>query len=101
MEEPDFWNDPETSQGKMTELKSLKDDVATYAALAGQYEDIETMLEMGYVENDPELVPEIAQMLEDFENTYEGIRMKTLLSGEYDRDNAIVSLHAGAGGTES
>jgi peptide chain release factor 2 len=101
MEEPDFWNDPEASQSKMKELKSLKDDVATYAALAGQYEDIETMLEMGYEENDPELVPEIAQMLDDFENTYEGIRMKTLLSGEYDRDNAIVSLHAGAGGTES
>jgi peptide chain release factor 2 len=101
MEEPDFWNDPEASQSKMKELKSLKDDVATYAALAGQYEDIETMIEMGYEENDAELVTEIGEMLDDFENTYEGIRMKTLLSGEYDRDNAIVSLHAGAGGTES
>jgi peptide chain release factor 2 len=101
MEEPDFWNNPEDSQIKMKELKSLKDDVATYAALAGQYEDIETMLEMGYEENDPELVGEIGELMDEFISTYEGIRMKTLLSGEYDGDNAIVSLHAGAGGTES
>lgn len=101
MEEPDFWNNPEDSQNKMKELKSLKDDVTTYAQLANQYEDIETMIEMGYEENDPELVPEIGQMLEAFVNTYDGIRMKTLLSGEYDGNNAILSLHAGAGGTES
>ena len=101
MEEPDFWNDPEVSQNKMKEVKSLKDDVATYAALSTQYDDIETMIEMGYEENDPELIPEIDQMMKEFVQTYEDIRMKTLLSGEYDRNNAIVSLHAGAGGTES
>ena len=101
MEAPDFWNDPEVSQNKMKEVKSLKDDVATYAALSAQYDDIETMLEMGYEENDPELIPEIDQMMKEFVQTYEDIRMKTLLSGEYDRNNAIVSLHAGAGGTES
>ena len=101
MEAPDFWNDPEVSQNKMKEVKSLKDDVATYAALSAQYDDIETMIEMGYEENDPELIPEIDQMMKEFVQTYEDIRMKTLLSGEYDRNNAIVSLHAGAGGTES
>ena len=101
MEEPDFWNNPEDSQNKMKELKSLKDDVTTYEQLVSQYEDIETMIEMGYEENDPEIVPEIGQMMEEFVNTYEGIRMKTLLSGEYDGNNAILSLHAGAGGTES
>lgn len=101
MEAPDFWNDPVVSQNKMKELKSLKDDVATYSSLESQYEDIETMIEMGYEENDPELVPEIRQMLDDFIDTYEKIHMKTLLSGEFDRDNAILSLHAGAGGTES
>ena len=101
MEAPDFWNDPEISQNKMKEVKSLKDDVATYAALSAQYDDIETMIEMGYEENDPELIPEIDQMMKEFVQTYEDIRMKTLLSGEYDRNNAIVSLHAGAGGTES
>ena len=101
MEAPDFWNDPEVSQNKMKEVKSLKDDVATYAALSTQYDDIETMIEMGYEENDPELIPEVDQMMKEFVQTYEDIRMKTLLSGEYDRNNAIVSLHAGAGGTES
>ena len=101
MEAPDFWNDPEVSQNKMKEVKSLKDDVATYAALSTQYDDIETMIEMGYEENDPELIPEIDQMMKEFVQTYEDIRMKTLLSEEYDRNNAIVSLHAGAGGTES
>ena len=101
MEAPDFWNDPVVSQEKIKELKSLKDDVQTYATLSGQYDDIETMIEMGYEEEDPELIPEIAEMMDEFVSTYENIRMKTLLSGEYDRNNAILSLHAGAGGTES
>lgn len=101
MEAADFWDDPEKSQQKMKELKSMKDDVATYATLSEQYDDIETMIEMGYEENDESLIPEIEQMLSDFKETYESIRMKTLLSGEYDRCNAILRLNAGAGGTES
>ena len=101
MEAPDFWNDPSVSQKKMQQLKSMKDDVATYARLEMGYEDIETMIEMGYEENDASLIPEIQQMMDEFVETYETIRMKTLLSGEYDKNHAIVSLHAGAGGTES
>lgn len=101
MEAPDFWNDSSVSQKKMQELKSMKDDVSTYAGLEMGYEDIETMIEMGYEENDASLIPEIRQMLDDFIATYEAIHLKTLLSGEYDGKKAIVSLHAGAGGTES
>ena len=101
MEAPDFWDQVEVSQQKMKELKSLKDDVATFAKLSGQFEDIETLIEMAYEENDASLVEEVETEFAEFEQTLEGIRMKTLLSGEYDRDNAIVSLHAGAGGTES
>ncbi len=101
MEAADFWNDPVVSQNKMKELKSMKDDVAACKSLEQQYEDIETMLEMGYEENDAALIPEIEQMLSELIAAYDNIRVKTLLSGEYDRDNAIVSLHAGAGGTES
>ena len=101
MEAPSFWDDVTASQEKMRQLKSLKDDVATYAQLKEQYEDMETLIEMGYEENDASLIPEIAELMENFENTYENIRMKTLLSGEYDGEAAIVSLHAGAGGTES
>ena len=101
MEAPDFWNDPERSQQMMKELKSKKDDVEIYNSLVSQMDDIEVMLEMGYEENDPSLIPEIQQMLDEFEQTFEGIRMRTLLSGEYDKNNAIVTLHAGAGGTEA
>ena len=75
--------------------------MATYQELETAYEDIETMIEMGYEENDEALIPEIQEMLDHFVATYEAIHMKTLLSGEYDRDNALLSLHAGAGGTES
>ena len=101
MEAPDFWDDTERSQLKMKELKSLKDDVETFAKLNGQFEDIEALIELGNEENDASLVDEVKEQLVEFEATLEGIRMKTLLSGEYDKDNAILSLHAGAGGTES
>ena len=101
MEAPDFWDDTERSQLKMKELKSLKDDVETFAKLNGQFEDIEALIELGNEENDASLVDEVKEELVEFEATLEGIRMKTLLSGEYDKDNAILSLHAGAGGTES
>lgn len=101
MEEPNFWDNPEVSQESMKTLKSLKDDVETYAQLQEQYEEIETLLEMAYEEEDASLIPEIQENLDSFINTLEGIRIKTLLSGEYDKENAIVTLHAGAGGTES
>ena len=101
MEDGSFWNDPVVSQNKMKTLKSMKDDVATYEKLATQFDDIETLIEMGYEENDASLIPEIEEMLSEFVTTFDNIRIKTLLSGEYDGDNAILSLHAGAGGTES
>ena len=101
MEDGDFWNDPVVSQNKMKTLKSMKDDVATYEKLATQFDDIETLIEMVYEENDASLIPEIEEMLSEFVTTFDNIRIKTLLSGEYDGDNAILSLHAGAGGTES
>ena len=59
------------------------------------------MIEMGYEENDESVIPDIEEMMEEFKADFEHIRIKTLLSGEYDKDNAIVTLHAGAGGTES
>ncbi|MCD7921486.1 MAG: peptide chain release factor 2 [Clostridiales bacterium] len=101
MEAPDFWNDPERSQQMMKELKSKKDDVQVYEHLASMMDDIEVMLEMGYEENDASLIPEIEEMLQEFETAFENIRVKTLLSGEFDGNNAIVTLHAGAGGTEA
>ena len=101
MEAPGFWDDPESSQKKMKELKGYKDDVEIYHSLEMKLEDIATLIEMGDEENDPEMVTEVAEEMKEFEEAFEKIRIKTLLSGEYDKDNAIVSLHAGAGGTES
>ena len=101
MEAPDFWDNPEKSQESMKNLKSMKDDIAIYAKLKDEFDEIETLIEMAAEENDESLIPEIQDHLDDFRKTYDDIRIKTLLSGEYDKDNAIVTLHAGAGGTES
>ena len=101
MEAPGFWDVPEISNKKMKELKDLKDTVESIQSLERQYEDIETLIEMGYEEEDEGLVADIRAELDDFISTFEDIRVSTLLSGEYDADNAILKLNAGAGGTES
>ena len=101
MESPNFWDDPERSNQLMKELKSLKGVVETYHKLETQKEDILTLIEMGYEENDAELIPEIEQELQEFKEEFEKIRISTLLSEEYDKENAILKLNAGAGGTES
>ena len=101
MEAPDFWNNAQDSQKKMKELKSLKDDIQIYAELETKYEDIETLLLMGDEEGDLSLIPEVEEAIAVYQQQFENIRIKTLLSGEYDANDAIVSLNAGAGGTES
>ncbi len=101
MEAPGFWDNPDSSNAKMKELKSLKDVAESYDALATQFDDIETLIEMGYEEEDPELIPEIRSELDSFIETLETMRISTLLSGEFDKCNAILKLNAGAGGTES
>ena len=101
MEEPNFWDNAEEAQKQTIELGNLKNDRDTYKKLVSQKEDIETMIEMGEEEDDASVVPEIEEMLEEFEEELEEIRIRTLLSGEYDGLNAIVSLNAGAGGTEA
>lgn len=101
MEDPDFWNDGDKAQGFMKELKNLKDTVASFHDLKTQYEDIETLIVMGYEENDTSLIPEIEGAFTKFKQQLDYLKISTLLSGEHDRDNAILTLHAGAGGTES
>ncbi len=101
MQAPDFWDDPEVSNRKMQEAKGLKNTVDTMNALSSQYDDILTLIEMGYEDNDPAIIPDIEEELQSFKDTFENIRIGTLLSGEYDRNNAILKLNAGAGGTES
>lgn len=101
MEAPGFWDNPETSNVKMKDLKSMKDTVDTITGLETQYEDIETLIEMGYEEEDESLISEIREELDSFILTLDNIRISTLLSGEFDRNNAIIKINAGAGGTES
>ena len=85
----------------MKELKGLQDIIERAEGLTTQYEDIGLLIEMAYEEDDASMIPEIEQELKTFEDVFEEMRIQTLLSGDYDKDNAIVTLHAGAGGTES
>ncbi len=101
MEAPGFWDNPEKSNAKMKELKNLKDIVAECNGLTSQMEDILTLIEMGYEDEDPEMAADIRKELDSFIAVFEELRINTLLSGEYDKDNAILKLNAGAGGTES
>lgn len=101
MEEPNFWDDPERATEQTKELGSLKEDRDTYNRLISLKEDIETLIEMGQEEDDAGIVPEVAEMLEEFKQNLDTISIKTLLSGEYDDTNAILKLNAGAGGTEA
>ena len=101
MEAPGFWDDPDYSNKRMKELKNLKDTVQLIEGLCTQKDDIFTLIEMGYEEEDESLIPEIEAELDDFVEKLEDVRISTLLSGEYDKNNAILKLNAGAGGTES
>lgn len=101
MEEPNFWDNPEEAQKQTIEMGNLKDDLEKYKKLETDKEDIETMIEMGEEEDDESVVPEIREMLDEFIETLDNMRIKTLLSGEYDSNNAILRLNAGAGGTEA
>lgn len=101
MEDPGFWDDPDRSNRLMKELKVLKGIVEQGKHLKTQYEDIETLIEMGYEAEDPDMIPEIRAELDSFIEEFETLRISTLLSEEYDKCNAILKLNAGAGGTES
>ena len=101
MEAPGFWDNPDIANKKMKELKNLQDSTETVQRLYQKKEDIELLIEMGYEENDPAIIPDIRNDLDGFIREFEDLRISTLLSGPYDADNAILRLNAGAGGTES
>lgn len=101
MASPTFWDDAETSSQYMKEVNGLKANVERYDKLKRSYEDLEVLIEMALEESDEELAKEAFSEFDSFVENYETIRTDTLLSGEYDDNNAIITLHAGAGGTES
>lgn len=101
MEAPDFWDDAEKASASMKEVKDLKSVVERADGLSQEYEDILTLIEMGNEEEDVSLIPEVEQEYKNFVEEFEDLRITTMLTGEHDRENAILTLHAGAGGTES
>ncbi|MEE8816750.1 MAG: peptide chain release factor 2 [Lachnospiraceae bacterium] len=101
MEAPDFWNDADKANAKMKELKDDQKTVAEADGLENQYHDILDLIEMGNEDGDESVIDSIREELDDFEEKLETMRLSTLLTGEYDHNNAILSLNAGAGGTES
>ncbi len=85
----------------MREVKNLKDTLEEYRNLETGYEDMETLIEMAEEEGDKSLLPELENLLSEFKEHLESLRISTLLSDEYDNNNAVVTIHPGSGGTES
>ena len=96
-----FWDDPAQSQKVLKEISAKKAKINSYKALKGDYEDAVTLIEMANEEDDASLIPEIDEVLNKFYAELEALTLSTLLSGEYDGKNAILTFHAGAGGTEA
>ncbi len=96
-----MWDDPDKAAGIVKELGSLKAVRDSFHKLQSDYDDIGLLIEMANEENDASLVPEIGEAIKSLEEELDKIRIQTLLSDEYDKNNAILKLNAGAGGTES
>ena len=98
---PGFWDNPEESQKIVQKTGKLKNTVELYDKSVTLYEDLEVLIQMGDEEGDLSLISEIESSIEELENSLASQRLQTLLTGEYDRNNAILTFHAGAGGTEA
>ncbi len=96
-----FWNDIENSQRVQKRLKQLKAKVENYEKLCSGWDDLMTLCEMAIEEDDDSMLPELQSEYAEFEKKLEETRLGTLLTGEYDANNAILTFHAGAGGTEA
>lgn len=101
MEDENFWNDHEEAQKVLKEKKVLETKVEEYESLVSGFEDLETLMEMAEEEDDESLLPEIEEAKNNYIASYEELRIKTLLHGEYDGNNAILSIHAGSGGLDA
>ena len=99
--EPDFYSDPDKSQKVLQKIKQLGAKVKRYEDMTALWEDTSTLLELAIAEEDESVMEEISSGCERLRETVESTRLETLLSGPYDKSNAIITLHAGAGGTEA
>lgn len=96
-----FWDNQEISQKVMKQSRTLEAKVARYEKMCSQWDDLYTLCEMALEDNDDSMLPELTEGYAQLEQEMENARLETLLSGEYDNNNAIVSFQAGAGGTEA
>ena len=101
MSAPDFWDDPASAQKVAQEVTGLKETVSGYEDLACRYEDMEMLWQLGMEEGDESVYPEVVEMLQGLKKDIEHLELTLMLSGEYDTNDAILTLHAGAGGTEA
>ncbi|MBR1765080.1 MAG: peptide chain release factor 2 [Ruminococcus sp.] len=99
--EPGFWDDLETSQKVLQETRTLEGRLEKYDKLTRSAEDIEVMLEMAAEEDDESMIADIEQELESLASQVDALTLASLLTGEYDKNNAILNFHSGAGGTEA
>ncbi len=98
---PNFWDDLENSQKILQKTGKLKNTVESYNNLCALFEDLEVLIQMGDEEGDLSLIEEIETTINEYEEGLANLRLQTLLTGEYDKNNAILTFHAGAGGTEA
>lgn len=99
--EADFYSDMEQAQKIMQNIKQLKDKVGRFKKLYGDWEDLVTLVSLGNEMEDLSVLDEVKVGYEAFTTAFEELKLETLLSGQYDKNNAIITLHAGAGGTEA
>ena len=99
--EPGFWDDPEESQKILQRTGTLKNKVESYNKLLAAYDDTLALIEMGDEEEDLSILEEAQSEYESLKSNLEAQRLSTLLTGEYDNNNAILTFHAGSGGTEA
>ena len=99
--EPDFWNNPDKATELTQRLGQLKKKVESYNALAAEREDLLALCELANEEEDMDSLSELRENVAKFKETFEKMRLETLLTGPYDANNATLTLHAGAGGTEA
>ncbi len=99
--EPEFWNDIDNSQKTLQQIKNYESTINKFNNFQLKFDDISTMIELCEEQSDEEFIHEIASEIKDFTKQLEAMTLETLLTGEYDKNNAILSFHAGAGGTEA
>ncbi|XER08330.1 Peptide chain release factor 2 [Sporomusa rhizae] len=101
MSDPNLWDNPEEAQKIAQEVTRLKDSIAQHRELSDRHSDTVILWQLGMEENDESVYPEVTAALAGIEKDIEHLELTLMLSGEYDNNNAILTLHAGAGGTEA